>query len=98
MRLFFSLCFLLFSSKLPARDIILVTFDEYKEKGRSIEKILNEKFHIPKTLITLKETTDPCKADRSSVIHLCLTGKGNMKVAHRQTKTVTKAFGIFFKE
>jgi len=78
-----------------SREIIVVTYNTHQDLALLTSEILMNHFFIPKKLITLKQTLDPCKKVDNPIMHLCLNEARELLLVEAKKEIVTKAFGIF---
>jgi hypothetical protein len=98
MKLFFSLILLLtISINAYGRDIILISFDKHEEKALVVQKILLNKFSIPKKLIQLKRSKRPCDKKIMAVMHICISDKNEMLIPVIDKDSIS-SFKVFFEE
>ena len=78
-----------------AREIIVVTYNTHQDLALLTRDILMNHFIIPKRLITLKQTLDPCKKIDNPIMHLCLNEERELLLVELKQQIVTKSFGVF---
>lgn len=86
-----------FSYTLWARDVVLVTYNEYNNQAELIKKILIERIHIPSNLIRLSRSEAPCALEKQAAFHICVDASGEMIVLKRDEVLAKEAFAIFQK-
>ena len=92
-------CFLiLICPKLFAREIILIENLASKSEGELLKSILIKKFHLPKELITLRNTNKNCEPKTEAIIHLCLEADGELTVKKINQYVVRNSLGGFLNE
>lgn len=102
MKLLFNLClaaFVLLPFKRSyGREIILVENRATADQGLMLRKILEAKFRLPRSLITLKNIQSECDQKSEAIIHLCLLPDGDLKVIKMNQFVVKNSFGIFLNQ
>jgi len=78
-----------------AREIIVVTYNTHQDLALLTREILMNHFIIPKRLITLKQTQEPCKKVDNPIMHLCLNEERELLLVELKKEIITKSFGIF---
>ena len=92
-------CFLfLTASKLFAREIILIENLASVSEGELLKSILIKKFHLPKELITLRNTNKFCEPKSEAIIHLCLETDGELSIKKFNQYVVRNSLGGFLNE
>lgn len=95
----FMLCFLLLlSPRLWSRDIVLIENQATSSEGELLKKILTKKYHIPRELITLRNTTSACEKKSEAIIHLCLGANGELQVEKMNQFVVKNSLGVFLNQ
>lgn len=89
--------FLLSSCSASARDIILVENLATPEEGAMLIKIIAEKFHIPRNMISFK-TPLQCSKQSEAIMHLCLRQDGVLDVLQVNKFVVKNSLSAFFDE
>lgn len=89
---------LLLSSSLMAREIILIENHASSEEGLMLKNILIKKFHLPKELITLKNTNLECIGKTDAIIHLCLLSSGELQIKKMNRYVVGNSLGVFLNQ
>lgn len=98
MKLFFSLIFLiLFSNTVYSSEAVLLTYLQDQELAAKAQKILINKFYIPKALITMRRTKEPCHRLENVIIHLCFE-KDQMKILYVNQKEKEEKLGVFYED
>ena len=69
---------LFWSSLIFPRDYFLITFNENYEMAELVEKILLDKFNIPKEMIQLKRQHRPCLKKKNTIFQACLNDKNEI--------------------
>jgi len=85
----------LLSSQVMGREIFLISYDKKLPTAQMMEKILVEKFNIPKTFIKLEWSASPCKRIGHPVVQVCLTNRGKVLFPVYRHKVMTKSFRAF---
>lgn len=102
MKLIFSLCLAAFIliplREACCRDIILVENGASHDTGLLLRKILENKFQLPRKLITLKNIQGHCDEKTEALVHLCLMPNGELKVLKMNQFVVKNSFGIFMNQ
>lgn len=66
---------------------------EYAEK---IQKILELKFQLPKSIYLMKEVEKNCSStDKVKALHLCIS-KNDFRVIYRNERIITETLGVFW--
>lgn len=88
--LLFAICF-----SVSARDIILVENLASNEEGSMLKKIIEEKFNIPKSIVTYKSMTS-CSTDTEAIMHLCLKRNGELEIVKVNRFVVKNSLSAFY--
>lgn len=92
-------CFFIFSCpRLFAREIVLIENQASLNEGQLLKSILIKRFHIPKELITLKNSSLPCENKTEAIIHLCLESNGELLIKKINRYVVQNSLGVFFNQ
>ncbi len=83
------------TSSLYARDIILVENKATAEEGKLLLKILQEKFNVPRKLISYKVPESECAKKSDAIMHLCLKENGELEIVKMNKLVMDRAFGVF---
>ncbi|OFZ27988.1 MAG: hypothetical protein A2381_02700 [Bdellovibrionales bacterium RIFOXYB1_FULL_37_110] len=86
---------ILTSHMVCAREIIVVTYNSHQDLALLTREILMNHFIIPKKLITLKQTLDPCQKIDNPIMHLCVNEQRELLLVELKKEIVTKSFGVF---
>lgn len=84
-----------FIPALFARDIILVENKASAEEGKLLMKILQEKFNVPKKLISYREPKEECAHTSEAIMQLCLKENGELEIVRLNKLVMQRAFGVF---
>lgn len=102
MKSIFNLCLagiiLMALNQAQCREIILLENMASLSEGQMLRKILETKFQLPRSLITLKNIKTECEEKSEAVIHLCLKADGELKVIKMNQFVVKNSFGIFMNQ
>lgn len=92
-------CFLILSApQLFARDIVLIENLASVSEGELLKSILMKKFHLPRELITLRNTHHPCESRSEAIIHLCLEANGELLIKKMNQYIVQNSLGVFLNQ
>lgn len=80
-----------------ARDIILIENLATSEEAALLIKIITEKFHIPRNMISLK-TPLQCSKPNEAIMHLCLKQDGVLDVMQVNRFVVKNSLSAFYDE
>ena len=95
--LFSGMIAILLSVNAWAKPIVLLTFNDSKEKALQTRRILIENLHIPEFLIEEKKATSPCEP-QSSLLQICVDDKGDvLMVKNENTAETSRALAVFVK-
>lgn len=78
-----------------ARDIVLIENLASLSEGELLKSILIKKFHIPRELITLRNSHLPCDLKSDAIVHLCLETDGELVVKKMNHYVVRNSLGVF---
>lgn len=84
-----------FNFNLYARDIIYIENQATKEELALLVKILEEKFNMPKSFITKRDTSGPCQINNDSVLHLCLRKDGSLDILKMESYVIDATLRTF---
>lgn len=98
MKLLFNLSLLTLSFEIYARDVVLITYKDFPEKAKLVEELLAREIHVPKNLINLKISENPCHTEKETAFHICIDASGEMIVLKRDEELAKEAFTVFNKE
>lgn len=93
-KLIIVVCFLAFSN-VEARDVILVENLGERDQGELLMKILQEKFNIPRKLITYKSISNQCAKDSDAIMQLCLRKDGEMEILKLNKFVIENSLRVF---
>ena len=92
-------CYLiLICPKLFAREVVLIENLATISEGELLKSILIKKFHLPRELITLKNTNQPCEIRSEAIIHLCLEANGELLIKKMNQFIVRNSLGVFLNQ
>ncbi len=86
---------LLFSLNLHARDVILIENKARPDELKMVLKILQEKFNIPKKLITIRSIVNDCAKDSDAIMQLCLKENAELEIVKMNKFVVEKTLRVF---
>jgi len=78
-----------------ARDIILIENNASHEEGKLLVRILEEKFNIPRKLISYKHINTSCRKNSDAIMQLCLKSNGELEVIKVDRFVVENSIGTF---
>ncbi len=95
MKLFFK-AFLFFIIALTAyaRDIVVISYKTENHTVKTMKKILINNPELPELLTKFKQSNNPCKANKSTILHLCVEGD-DFKVIHQNKEILIDTFSAF---
>lgn len=92
-------CYLiLICPRLFAREVVLIENLATASEGELLKSILIKKFHLPRELITLKNTNQACETRSEAIIHLCLEANGELLVKKMNQFIVRNSLGVFLNQ
>ncbi|MDD4972801.1 MAG: hypothetical protein PHY93_00540 [Bacteriovorax sp.] len=92
-------CYLIFiCPKLFAREVVLIENLATISEGELLKSILIKKFHLPRELITLKNTSQACEIKSEAIIHLCLEANGELLIKKMNQFIVRNSLGVFLNQ
>lgn len=92
-------CYLiLICPRLHSREVVLIENLASTSEGELLRTILIKKFHLPRELITLKNTNLPCEVKAEAIIHLCLAANGELLVKKMNQYVVRNSLGVFLNQ
>ena len=86
-------CF--FINTTHARDIILVENLATPSEGQALLKIIQEKFKIPRKLITFRNIKRECVRESEAIMQLCLKMNGELDVVKVNRFAVDNSLRVF---
>jgi len=86
---------LLTTYNVHARDVILVENQGGIEQGQLLIKILQEKFNIPRKLITYKNINNECAKESDAIMQLCLKNDGEMEIVKMNKFVIENSLRVF---
>lgn len=90
-----SLSCLFFINASLGREIILIENQATHEEGKLLVRILEEKFNIPRKLISYKRISGTCRKTSEAIMQLCLKSNGEMDVMKVDRFVIENSMGIF---
>lgn len=78
-----------------ARDIILVENLASNTEGKLLLKIIQEKFKIPRKLITYRRVNKECSKESEAIMQLCLKVNGDLEVVNVNRFAVENSLRVF---
>lgn len=91
-----SLSILLINSPLIySRDVILIENLASIEEGQTLLKIIQQKFNIPRKLITFKNIKKECMQNSDAIMQLCLKANGEMDIVKINKFVIEETFRVF---
>jgi hypothetical protein len=78
-----------------ARDIILIENLASHSEGQMLLKIIQDKFKIPRKLITYRNITGNCVRESEAIMQLCLKNDGEMEVVKVNKVAVDNSLRAF---
>ena len=90
--------FLFLSPSLKAREVILLENLDTDETGNLVIKILEEKFNIPRSLITYKKPNSNCTKKSEAILQLCLKPHAELEIVKIDRFVMENSFDAFFQE
>ena len=78
-----------------SRDVILIENLAGHEDGQILLKIIQQKFNIPKKLITYRRIKTECRKNSDAIMHLCLRADGEMDIMKINKFVIEETFRIF---
>ena len=94
----FFCCLILNGPNLFAREVVLIENLATTSEGELLKIILIKKFHLPKELITLRNTNKPCEEKSEAIIHLCLETNGELSIKKMNQYIVKNSLGVFLNQ
>lgn len=86
---------LAFSTAAYSRDIILIENQASASEGQMLLKIIQEKFNIPRKLITFRSINRECMKSSDSIMQLCLKPNGEMDIVKINKFVIENTFRVF---
>lgn len=90
--------FILCSASAFGRDVILIENKGTIEDAQIVIKILQEKFNIPRKLITLKNITSECSKASDAIMQLCVKADGEMDIVKVNKFVVENTLRVFLEK
>jgi hypothetical protein len=94
MNLFFkSVLLLLLVSQAEARQLFIISYESKDEISASrIKEILKVQHHIPEQFISLKKSSQPCKPEETSLLHICINANSEYKIVYKNREVLQRTF------
>ena len=86
---------LTFSTNAFCREVILIENQADENSGQMLLKILQEKFNIPRKLITYRNVNKECMKNSEAIMQLCLKADGEMDIVKINKFVIEKTFRVF---
>ena len=86
---------LFFSTSTFCREVILIENQADEESGQMLLKIIQEKFNIPRKLITYRNVNKDCMKKTEAIMQLCLRKDGEMDIVKINKFVIEKTFRVF---
>ena len=83
-------------SETYARDIVLITYQRENELINMIKRVFAKDPKLPELLVSYRVSDFPCKANLSTILHLCVRN-GDIRVVHQRADVLKNSFSVFFK-
>lgn len=81
-----------------ARDLILIENLAELEAGKNLTRIIQEKFNIPRRLITQKNLNQDCSKKSEAILHLCLKKNGDLEIVSMNKSAIESMLGVFLED
>jgi len=78
-----------------SRDVILIENLASVEEGQTLLRILQQKFNIPRKLITYRNSNRGCMKNSDAIMQLCLRANGEMDIVKINKFVIEETFRIF---
>ncbi|MBY0415950.1 MAG: hypothetical protein K2Q18_17395 [Bdellovibrionales bacterium] len=92
---FFFITCLTLSHNTIAREVILLENLATQAEGEMVIKIIQEKFKIPRKLITYRNINSECSKESDSIMQLCLKSNGDLEVLKVNKFAVENSLRVF---
>lgn len=92
---FIVLTMLMNSSVSYSRDVILVENLATPEEGQTLLRIIQQKFNIPRKLITYRNVNRECVKNSDAIMQLCLKANGEMDIVKINKFVIEETFRVF---
>lgn len=86
---------LLTSLEAHSREVILIENLSTPEAGQMLLKIIQQKFNIPRKLITYRSVNRECMKTSDSIMQLCLRADGEMDIVKINKFVIEQTFRVF---
>jgi hypothetical protein len=83
------------SSITHARDVILLENLATSSEGQVVLKLIQEKFKIPRKLITYRSINNECVKNSEAIMQLCLKSNGELEVVKVNKFAVENSLRVF---
>jgi hypothetical protein len=91
----FLLVYCSLTAGLQARDIILLENLASHSEGQVVLKIIQNKFNIPRKLITYRSVNTECTKNSEAIMQLCLKVDGSLEVVKVNKFAVENSLRVF---
>jgi hypothetical protein len=78
-----------------SRDVILVENLADNQAGQTLLRILQQKFNIPRRLITYRNVNRECIKNSDAIMQLCLKADGELDIVKINRIVIAETFRIF---
>lgn len=78
-----------------SRDIILIENLADNQSGQTLLRIIQQKFNIPRKLITYRNVNRECMKKSDAIMQLCLKADGEMDIVKINKFVVEETFRVF---
>ena len=78
-----------------SRDVILIENLASPEEGQTLLRIIQQKFNIPRKLITYRKVNRECMKNSDAIMQLCLKANGEMDIVKINKFVIEETFRIF---
>jgi len=79
----------------PARDIIVVTYEKDLARANKVKDYMVKKHFIPESLIKVKWRAKPCQQIKNAIYQVCLKEKGGFSFPIIKQKILVNSFSVF---
>lgn len=78
-----------------SRDIILIENLADNQSGQTLLRIIQQKFNIPRKLITYRNVNRECMKKSDAIMQLCLKANGEMDIVKINKFVIEETFRVF---
>lgn len=78
-----------------SRDIILIENLADNQSGQTLLRIIQQKFNIPRKLITYRNVNRECMKKSDAIMQLCLKADGEMDIVKINKFVIEETFRVF---